>query len=172
MASLASELDLTRGDPIDLIEQIVAANEWPYDRQNKRELTVFLAGNWAEYHLHFSWNDPSSRERYGGLQVVCAFDARVPKGIQGSLLELLSLVNAHLWLGHFDVVPEEGLLMFRHGMLMAGSEELSAAQCEQMIDISVNECERFYPAFQFVLWGGKSPSEAMQISMLDTVGEA
>lgn len=172
MAVLISDHDVTRGDPIDMIEQIVAANEWPYDRQNKKELTVFLAGNWAEYHLHFAWSDPSAADRYGGLQVVCAFDARVSKSVQVSLFELLTLVNAHLWLGHFDLVVDEGLLMFRHGLLMAGTEDLRATQCEQLIDVAVNECERFYPAFQFVLWGGKTPKEAMQISLLETVGEA
>ena len=37
----------------------------------------------------------------------------------------------------------------------------SAESLEDMIDIALTECERFYPAFQFVLWGGKSPAEAL-----------
>jgi hypothetical protein len=41
-----------------------------------------------------------------------------------------------------------------------------------MIDIAITECERFFPAFQLVLWGGKSPAEALQMAMLDCVGEA
>jgi hypothetical protein len=34
------------------------------------------------------------------------------------------------------------------------------------------ECERFFPAFQYVIWGGKPPREAIQLSLLDVVGEA
>ena len=41
-----------------------------------------------------------------------------------------------------------------------------------MVDIAITECERFYPAFQFVLWGGKSPVDALQAAMLECVGEA
>jgi len=40
------------------------------------------------------------------------------------------------------------------------------------VDIAVAECERFYPAFQLLLWGGKSPDEAVAAAMLETVGEA
>jgi hypothetical protein len=41
-----------------------------------------------------------------------------------------------------------------------------------MVDIALTECERFFPAFQFVLWGGKPPAEALEAAMLDCVGEA
>jgi hypothetical protein len=43
---------------------------------------------------------------------------------------------------------------------------------EDLVDIAVAECERFFPSFQFLLWGGKTPAEAVAASMLDTVGEA
>jgi hypothetical protein len=36
----------------------------------------------------------------------------------------------------------------------------------------LSECERFYPAFQFVVWGGKSPAQAIASAMIDPVGEA
>ena len=41
-----------------------------------------------------------------------------------------------------------------------------------MVDIAITECERFFPAFQFVLWGGKTPQEALAAAMLECVGEA
>ena len=34
------------------------------------------------------------------------------------------------------------------------------------------ECDKYYPAFQFVLWGNKSPEQALEASLLDTEGEA
>jgi len=62
--------------------------------------------------------------------------------------------------------------VFRHSVLLRGSPSASAESLEDMVDIAITECERFFPAFQFVLWGGKSPAEALAASMLDCVGEA
>ena len=49
---------------------------------------------------------------------------------------------------------------------------VSGELMEDLVDIAVTECERFYPAFQFVIWGGKSPLEALTAAMLETEGEA
>ena len=40
------------------------------------------------------------------------------------------------------------------------------------MNIALSECERFFPAFQFVIWGGKGASEALDASMFETMGEA
>ena len=40
------------------------------------------------------------------------------------------------------------------------------------MDLAVAECERYYPAFQFVIWGGRTAEDAIASSLLDTVGEA
>ena len=49
---------------------------------------------------------------------------------------------------------------------------LSLAQAQAAVEAAVEECDRFYPAFQFVLWGDKSPAEALASSMVDAAGEA
>jgi hypothetical protein len=48
----------------------------------------------------------------------------------------------------------------------------STAQCETMLAAAIHACERYYPAFQFVVWAGKSAAEAMGAAMFDTDGEA
>jgi hypothetical protein len=62
--------------------------------------------------------------------------------------------------------------MFRHTVLLRGSSGASVEQLEDLVDIARSECERFFPAFQFVLWAGRSPREALEAAMLETVGEA
>ena len=59
-----------------------------------------------------------------------------------------------------------------NAVLLRGAPGASAESLEDMIDIAITECERFFPAFQFVLWGGKSASDALDAAMLDCVGEA
>jgi hypothetical protein len=41
-----------------------------------------------------------------------------------------------------------------------------------MIDAAVEAADRFYPAFDFLLKGGKTPDEAMAACLFETVGQA
>jgi hypothetical protein len=154
-------------NPLDLIEQIVLAHDWPFDRTSEREIAAEVAGRWCDYRLYFSW-----REDVQALHFTCAFDVRVPQEKSKEVHSLLAMINEKLWLGHFDLWTEEGLPLFRHALLLRGSSGLAVEQMEDLVDIAITESERFYPAFQYVVWGGKSPQEAMASSILETVGEA
>ena len=46
------------------------------------------------------------------------------------------------------------------------------AQTAAMIDAAMEAADRFYPAFDFLLVGEKSPTEAMAACMFETVGNA
>ncbi|PWR25999.1 YbjN domain-containing protein [Zavarzinia aquatilis] len=165
MGMLLSEHEQSGVDPIDVIEQIVAANEWPFDRAGDGELSVAVNGSWCDYHFGFSWREP---ER--ALQLTLAFDMRVPPARRAEIYHLMGLINEQLWLGHFDLWSDDGTLLYRHASLMG--DDVSVSVCEELIDIAISTCERFYPAFQFVLWGGKSAQEALAASMIETMGEA
>ena len=43
---------------------------------------------------------------------------------------------------------------------------------QELVDVALDECDRYYPAFQFVLWGGRRADEAISAALLETVGEA
>ena len=43
---------------------------------------------------------------------------------------------------------------------------------EDLVDVSVSESDRYYPAFQFVIWGGKTAKEALEAALIEVVGEA
>ncbi len=77
-----------------------------------------------------------------------------------------------MWHPLFTSRTEEGVPMFRHAVLLRGLDGASMEQIEDLVDIALSECERFYPAFQFVIWGGKSAQDAISAALLDTVGEA
>ncbi|MBF0334264.1 MAG: YbjN domain-containing protein [Alphaproteobacteria bacterium] len=155
------------GNPLDVVEQFVTANDWPFDRRNDEELAVEIPGRWCDYSLYFAW-----REDLGAMHFTCAFDVKVPANKRPSIHELLALINEKLWLGHFGLWHDEGVPMFRHAVLLRGIGGTSVEQIEDLVDIAITECERFYPAFQFVIWGGKSATDAIAASLLDTVGEA
>ncbi len=154
-------------NPLDILEQIVAANEWTFERRSDGEMAAEAPGKWCDYGLFFSWASDISAMHFS-----CAFDLKVPAGKRDRLYELLALANEKLWIGHFGLETEEGVPVFRHSVLLRGAPGASAESLEDMVDIALTECERFFPAFQFVLWGGKAPNEALQAAMLDCVGEA
>jgi len=57
-------------------------------------------------------------------------------------------------------------------MLARGRNTVSIEQLEDLVDIALMECERFYPALQFVVWAGRTPKDAMASAMMETAGEA
>jgi hypothetical protein len=154
-------------NPIDLVEEIVLANEWRHDRASDEEMFIEISGRWCEYRLLFMWQREMS-----ALHFSCGFEMKVPRSRRGSVYELLATVNERMWLGHFDLAPSDQSPSFRHGVLLRGAMGASVEQIEDLVDISLTECERFYPAFQFVVWGGKSPEEAIASAMIDPIGEA
>ena len=155
------------GNPIDLVEEIVIANDWTHDRASEEELVVEIGGRWCDYRLYFLW-----QEELSALHFSCGFDMRVPKRRRVALYELLALANEKMWLGHFDLAAGETSPAFRYAVLLRGIGTASAEQVEDLVDIALSECERFYPAFQLVIWGGKAPEEAMATAMIDPIGEA
>ncbi|MBI3451946.1 MAG: YbjN domain-containing protein [Rhodospirillales bacterium] len=154
-------------NPLDLIEEIVSANEWPFDRANDDELVAEVPGRWGDYRVYFAWSGDMS-----ALHFSCALDLKVPRHRRGVVNELLALTNERLWLGHFDLSSDEGLPTFRHAVPLRGARGISVEQLEDLVDVALSECERFYPAFQYVVWGGKDPAEAVTAACLDPAGEA
>jgi hypothetical protein len=167
MSLISEEFSESPANPLDSLEEWVMANEWPFDRSSEHELVVEAGGQWCDYRLFFVW-----REDLHALYYTSVFDCRVAEEKRLSAIELTAMVNEKLWLGHFEIGSEDGLPMFRYTMLSRGPGPLALEQLEDVIDISLVECERFYPALQFVVWAGQTPQEAVASSMMETVGEA
>ena len=102
-------------NPLDLMEEIVSSNEWPFDRPSDRELRVEFSGQWCDYRLYFGW-----AKEISAMQFSCAYDMKVPEPKTSEVCTLLSIINERLWVGHFDLASESRLLSFRHGVLLRG----------------------------------------------------
>jgi hypothetical protein len=152
--------------PLDMLEQRVEENGWPFERSGRDEINLSVAGRWCDYHFCFSW-----RDELQSLHLSVNFDMRVARERRAEIAELLMSVNAQLWLGHFDLWAEDGAVLFRHVLIFPDSQ-VSPAQCEALLHLAVEACEHYYPAFQFVLWGGKTAQEAMAAAVLECAGQA
>ena len=153
--------------PLDVVERLAALHDWMFDRAEADEMSVTVSGQWAEYRVAFTWI-----EDVEALHVASAFDLKVPERRRSEVMQLISLVNEQLWVGHFDAWRAENVVMFRHALLLAGGAEPTPGQCEVILKAATDACERYYQAFQFVIWAGKSAREALDAVLFETEGEA
>jgi len=153
-------------NPVDLVEQVAMDQDWAFERVTDDELTLTVAGTWTDYHVSLNWrNDLES------LHIACAFDFKVPDNRLPEVYRLVAQINEQLWLGHFDVWTTEGLIMFRHGLMLNGALA-TPRQCEALLRAALETSERYFQAFQFVVWAGKDSREALTSTMFETEGQA
>jgi len=77
-----------------------------------------------------------------------------------------------LLIGHFDLWQEDGSVMFRHSLLLNGGADPTAEQLECLLTSALEACERYYQAFQFVVWAGKKSGDALDAVLFETRGTA
>jgi hypothetical protein len=153
MSLQAVSPERVQNNPLDIVEEILAGNEWLHERASEEELAAEVEGRWCDYRLFFVWREETDAKRR-------------------DIHDLLALINEKLWLGHFEVSSDDAIPMFRHTTLYKGGAGASSESLEDLVNIALSECERFFPAFQFVIWGGKGATEALDASMFETLGEA
>ena len=154
-------------NPLDVVEELVVANDWPFQRLEDSELETQISGRWCDYRVVFVWQETSS-----ALHFCCRIDTRVAACHRSIVSDLLATVNGKLWLGHFDLSGDDQTIVFRHTSLLRGISTVSAEIVEDLVDLGIAECDRYYPAFQLAMWGGKTAEEAIDASILEPVGEA
>jgi hypothetical protein len=166
MAMLEGIID-SRTNPLAVVEDIAASNDLSFERSGEDEITIVSKGQWTDYTLSFTW-----MHGIEALHLACAFDMKIPAARRNETQRLIAAINEQLWVGHFDVWTHTGTIMYRQALVLPGGLSATVAQCETMLISAIHACERYYPAFQFTVWAGKSAAEAMAASMFDTEGEA
>jgi hypothetical protein len=153
--------------PVDMLASLFEAHGWPYEFASEDEISGEVKGSWATYQLRGIW-----RPEDHVLQLLCLPDIRVTDDKRMAMFEVLALINEQLWLGHFDIWSSGGMLLYRHGLMLGDDGLLSPGQAQVAVEAAIEECDRFYPAFQFILWGDKTPAEALAAALVDAAGEA
>ena len=164
LLEIHSERDV---NPVDMIEHVASVNDWDFERAGDDEINITVAGMWADYSVSFSW-----MEDFEALHLACAFDLKVPERRAAETMKLLSLVNEQLLIGHFDLWTREGVIMYRQALLLNGGAEPTDSQLECLLASAIEASERYFQAFQFVVWAGRSASEALDSALFETQGNA
>ena len=154
-------------NPVDMVEQIASVHDWTFERSTADELTLTVSGSWCDYHISLTWRDDLE-----ALHLACAFDFKVTQHRLPEIYRLLALINEQLWLGHFDLWKEDGMLLYRHGLLLAGAES-HAGQCEALLRVGARRLRALLPILPVRAVGGEDqPRSALAATMLETQGQA
>jgi len=154
-------------DPMEVVERVLIAEKLAFDRTEEGDLAFALTGDWKDYELWFAW-----RPEADCLQLCLSIDLKADKSRRAPAHELINLINQRVWLGHFEIWPDDGEVVFRHALALPQAERPSMAQTASMIDAAMEAADRFFPAFDFLIRGDKSPADAMAACMFETMGQA
>lgn len=153
--------------PLDVVETMLDERGFRCDRMSESMLAASYSCSWCEFGFYFAWDEDTSV-----MYFTCGFSTMVPEEKKSSINDLLSMANSVIPIGSFCFLDGENELAFRHTTPFRGTSGPTKEQAGDVLDTAVSECERFYPAFQFVIWGGKSADEALAMAMINPVGNA
>jgi hypothetical protein len=160
-------LETETSNPLDVIERLAERCDWSLDRSNECEVNLVVTGGWSDVYVSLNW-----RNELESLQVACTYDMKVPPACKNEVGRLFTLVNSQLFHGHFDVWEGDGSIIYRNTLVLSGGAVANDKQCETLIRLGLEYCERYFPSIQYVCWAGKSAEVALECSMFETVGEA
>ncbi len=153
--------------PIDLVEHIAEYHDWVFERLADDQITMEVEGQWRTYSLTLAWSNYDET-----LRLVCTFDMEPPAERIPEIYEILNEINDECWAGSFTWWQEQKLMVYRYGLVLAGGQIASPDQVDTMIRAAVLSAERYYPAFQLVAWGNRTPKDAMQVAIAEAYGRA
>jgi hypothetical protein len=167
MGIVERDFDCEEQHPIDIVETLAEERAWDFDRIAADQIAMAIEGNWRTYSVTLAW---SSRDET--LRLIAAFDMAPPVRRLSALYTTMGLANDRCWSGAFVLWREQKLMAYRYSLNLRGGAQASSAQINDMVRAAVAACERFYPAFQLVAWGGETPEKALGIAMAEAYGRA
>ena len=154
-------------NPIAVVEEVIHSKKWNFSRADEYELVAEIASQFCSYRLYFTWS-----EQIRAISFTVTFDIRFPESKSNHAYELISYINEKLWIGHFDITSKNGIPAYRHTVLESYDNEKMFSQLDDLMDIAIYESEKYYPAFQLVLFEDSKPKEALELCAFETIGKA
>lgn len=153
--------------PIDIVEHLAEHHEWDFDRIGDDQIAMAVEGQWRTYSITLAWSGYDET-----LRMVCTFEMEPPAEKLPALFELINAMNDQCWAGAFTYWDTHKLMVFRYGLVLSGGQVATADQIDTIIGAAVSSAERYYPAMQLLIWGDRSPADAMQVAIAEAYGRA
>jgi hypothetical protein len=167
MSQLNSSSARPHDRALDVVEHTLLAADWACERSEESVIHCASVTRWGEFGGMFTW-----REEPASITFSLTMDLRAPAAKQVAISELLRRMNERLWLGHFDYWNEEGVAVFRHTIPMLDRIAPDPGEIAALLAAALDAADQFLPAFNFVVWAGRSVEEAVAAVAFETAGEA
>ena len=153
--------------PIDIVEHLAEHHEWEFDRIEENQIAMAVQGQWRTYSITLAWSGFDET-----LRLICSFEMEPPEEKLKDLYETLNVANDRCWTGAFTFWEDQQLMVYRYGLVLTGGQIATAEQIDAMISSAVLTAEKYYPAFQLVVYDNHSPNKAMQVAIAEAYGHA
>lgn len=153
--------------PIDMVESLAESQDWDFDRVTDDQIAMMVEGQWRSYSVTLAWSGSDET-----LRLITTFELDPPAGREAALFDLLNRINDQCWTGAFTWWREQKLMVWRHGLILAGVQIAAPEQIDRLIRNEIGASERFYPAMQLACWGNETPEAAMKVAIAEAYGRA
>lgn len=153
--------------PIDIVETLAERRDWSFDRVGEDEIAMAVEGKWRTYSVTLAW-----RAHEQTLRLMASFEFAPSEERLGEVAWLINQVNDECWSGAFTLWADQGVMVWRYGLTLAGGASPTGAQIETMLRTALMACERFYPAFQLTAFGEEDAEDALAAVVADAIGRA
>ncbi|MGF1543689.1 MAG: YbjN domain-containing protein [Parvularculaceae bacterium] len=162
-----TQTHVAAGDPLDSLEAVAGLLEIESERVDEAELHLAMPGVWRDAGVWFTW-----RPELHTVQMGAPLDVKVPPSRRAEAARLVALVNERLWIGHFDLWSEDCSIVYRNAVVLPEEGGLDSVQAQYVIKGAQEASDRFFPAFNYFVWGGRTPEEALEAALFETAGNA
>jgi hypothetical protein len=168
MDSKATDTALPTGQDraLDLCREIIVENEWEIVLDEDDNLIAEIDTPACDLRFSLNWQEESEL-----LYCTCLYPFKVAPEKRRQMAVFLGFVNSTLWLGHFNIPDENGMVSWRY-VLPYRSTPASIEQIEDTIEAGITQAVRFHDALQKVAWTEQSPEDIFKAMSWETLGEA
>ena len=166
MTSSFTNLTDSKFHPINLLEEIIISKNWVFERPIEDEIFIEVPTKYSNLIIQVTW-----LKNRGRIEIRSFFYNKMDFSNNVEIYKLLNFINNKIDYGHF-VINENKYPTFKNSLILKDSRSVKLGLLKEIFNYAILECERFFPAFQLVLWGGKKAEEAIKFFDFHTEGKA
>lgn len=168
MISAPYELPHDDNNPLDMVEELAEAKGWKFTRDDNDFLILTMPGFKDSYEVTLEW-----QEEFSSVLFSCTMNIGITESHYEATMRTLEQVNRNMWMGHFDLSTEGKYPTYRQTLLFRMIPTgLAVDIINDVMEIALAECNRFYTTFQLVAAGDVRLQDNLHAAVFETVGEA
>ncbi len=152
---------------IDITEMLAMKKKLSFSRLDDNEIFISSRGKIKEYNISVIL-----KPDYDMIYFSCDLGLNVPEEKYIAITDALVKVNERIWLGHFDFISTERILVYSLTIPYVSSFLADEEIVDSTLQLIIDECDRFYDYFYMVIANEKLSELSVGTLFLESAGEA